>query len=207
MSPGFMAATAFSATAPMQSSTNFTGRLTMCATSAATGLSESFGSRLPLGRPKCESRMTLAPASASSVMAGATRSMRVASVTTPCSSGTLRSTRTSTRLPFTSTWSRVRKFAMQSVSSRSRRSTLVMRYRPGPQLQEPGSRISGAPLTRCTASGTRDVKSTSPSPRRCRPCGWRSPIRCRTTTASRAPACRPSPWSAPCRRPRNGGRG
>ena len=42
MSPCFMAATARSATSPMQSSTNVTGRLRMRATSAATGLSEFF---------------------------------------------------------------------------------------------------------------------------------------------------------------------
>ena len=85
----------------MQSSANATGRLMMRATSAATGLSEFFGSR-PFGRPKCESRITLPPLSAISVMVGAARSMRVASVTLPFSIGTLRSTRTSTRLPFTS---------------------------------------------------------------------------------------------------------
>ena len=84
-----------------------TGRLMMCATSAATGLSEFLRSR-PFGRPKCESRITLAPLSAISVIACAMRSMRVPSVTTPFSTGTLRSARTSTRLPFTSAWSRVR---------------------------------------------------------------------------------------------------
>ena len=36
-------ATARSAASPMQSSANATGRLSVCATSAATGLSESFG--------------------------------------------------------------------------------------------------------------------------------------------------------------------
>ena len=56
----------------------------------------------PSGRPKCASRITLPPLSAISVMVGATRSMRVASVTLPFSIGTLRSTRSSTRLPFTS---------------------------------------------------------------------------------------------------------
>ena len=58
----------------------------------ATGLSDCEGSR-PFGRPKCESRMTLPPLSAISVMVGACRSMRVASVTLPFSVGTLRSTR------------------------------------------------------------------------------------------------------------------
>jgi hypothetical protein len=68
---------------------------------SATGLSDCFGSR-PFGRPKCESRITLPPLSASSVMVGTMRSSRVVSVTLPSSVGTLRSTRTSTRFPFTS---------------------------------------------------------------------------------------------------------
>ena len=46
------------------------------------------------------------------VIAEAARSMRVASVTTPFSTGTFRSTRTRTRLPFTSTWSRLRNAVM-----------------------------------------------------------------------------------------------
>ncbi|MNY73483.1 hypothetical protein D3C86_2122850 [compost metagenome] len=43
--------------------------------------------------------MTLAPLSDSSRIVGATRSMRVVSLTLPSVTGTLRSTRTSTRLP------------------------------------------------------------------------------------------------------------
>ena len=105
-SPGFIAATARSAVSPIQSSTNFTGRLMMRATSAATGLSDFFGLR-PFGRPKCESRITLPPLSAIPVITGAMRSTRVASVTTPFSTGKLRSARTSTRWPFTSAWSSV----------------------------------------------------------------------------------------------------
>ena len=106
-----MAATAACAFSPMQSSANATGRFTACDTAATIGFSESFGSG-PLGRPKCASRMTLPPLSAISVMVGATRSMRVASVTLPFSIGTLRSTRSRTRLSFTSASSRVLKFAM-----------------------------------------------------------------------------------------------
>ena len=68
---------------------------------AAIPLSESFGSR-PFGRPKWESRMTRPPLSAISVMVGADASMRVASLTVPSVIGTLRSTRTSTRLPLRS---------------------------------------------------------------------------------------------------------
>src|ERR1700733_4193157 len=107
MSPSFIAATALAATSPTHSPANATGFLITCASAAATGFSESLGSR-PLGRPKCASRMTLPPLPEISVMVGATRSSRVASLTWPFSIGTLRSTRSSTRLPFTSTSSRVR---------------------------------------------------------------------------------------------------
>ena len=50
-----------------------------------------------------------------------------------------------------------------------------------------------------------EVRRACPSPPRCRPCDWRSPTHCRTTT-SRGPTCRPSPWSGPCGRPRNADR-
>ena len=63
--------------------------------------SVSFGSR-PFGRPRCDSRITLPPLPAISLMVGAMRSMRVASATLPSFIGTLRSTRSSTRLPFKS---------------------------------------------------------------------------------------------------------
>src|SRR6516164_6901023 len=53
--------------------------------------------------------MTLPPRSAISVMVGALRSMRETSATSPSCMGTLKSTRTRTRLPFTSAPSRVRK--------------------------------------------------------------------------------------------------
>src|SRR5262245_15537060 len=116
MSPGSIASTARSATSPMQSSAIATGRLMMRATSAATGFNDCLGSR-PFGRPKCESRMTLPPLSAISVMPGAARLMRVESVTTPFSTGTFRSTRRRTRFPFTSTWSSVRKAVMAALHS------------------------------------------------------------------------------------------
>ena len=108
MSPSFIAATALAAASPMQSSAKATGFLMTFDSASATGFSESLASR-PFGRPKCASRMTLPPLSEISVMVGATRSSRVASVTRPFSMGTLRSTRSSTRLAFTSTSSRVRK--------------------------------------------------------------------------------------------------
>src|SRR5262245_22696968 len=101
MSPGFMAFTAAAARSPMQSSANATGRSRTAAIAGANGLSDCAGSG-PFGRPKWESRITLPPLSAISRMVGATRSMRVVSATLPFSTGTLRSTRTSTRLPLTS---------------------------------------------------------------------------------------------------------
>ena len=64
--------------------------------------SDISGTRLPSGRPKWLSTITLAPLADSSLIVGAARSMRVASVTLPFFIGTLRSTRTSTRLPDTS---------------------------------------------------------------------------------------------------------
>src|SRR5580692_6323911 len=111
MSPFFILAMAASAFGPMQSSANATGRFTMRATSAATGLSESFRSN-PFGRLRCDSKITLPPLSASSVMVWAISSMRVASATLPSCIGTLRSTRNKTRLPLTSALSRLRKAFM-----------------------------------------------------------------------------------------------
>src|SRR5215470_20294613 len=49
-------------------------------------------------------------------------------------------------------------------------------------------------------------RSIFPSQPWYRPCGSRSPIRCRTTT-SPAPACRPSPWSGRWRTPTSAHRG
>src|SRR5258708_11400939 len=106
MSPSFIAAIAFAAGSPMQSSAKATGILMTFASASATGFSDSLGSR-PFGRPKCASRITLPPLPAISMIPGAMRSRRVASLTRPLSMGTLRSTRTRTRLPFTSTSSRV----------------------------------------------------------------------------------------------------
>src|SRR4051794_34759928 len=129
MSPSFMAATAFAAGSPTQSSANATGFLTTPDSASATGFSESLLSR-PLGRPKCASRITLPPWPAISVIVGATRSSRVASVTRPFSMGTLRSTRSSTRLPFTSTSSRVRKDFVIGKISRGSLLSRALRFFP-----------------------------------------------------------------------------
>src|SRR5271166_2383391 len=118
MSPFFILAIASAATWPMQSAAKPTGRLTISATAAATGLSELASSGPPLGRPKWASRMTLPPLVEISSMVDATRSMRVVSVTRPFSVGTLRSTRRRTRLPETSASSSVRKGLLMIASLR-----------------------------------------------------------------------------------------
>ena len=96
----------------MQSSAKATGLPSALDSGSTSGLSDISGTRLPSGRPKWLSTITLAPLAASSVSVGAARSMRVASVTLPFFIGTLRSTRTSTRLPDTSTESIVLKLAL-----------------------------------------------------------------------------------------------
>src|SRR5271165_4660487 len=111
-----MALTAESAFSPMQTSANATGRPSACAMAGTSGLSESLRSR-PFGRPKCDRRMTLPPLPAMSRMVGAARSIRVASATLPFSTGTLKSTRTSTRLPLTSAPSSVRKDGIEPAIS------------------------------------------------------------------------------------------
>src|SRR5689334_13727486 len=148
MSPSFIAEIAFAAGSPTQSSAKATGFFTTLESASATGFSESLASR-PLGRPKCASRMTLPPLVAISVMVGATRSSRVASVTRPFSMGTLRSTRSSTRLPFTSTSSRVRKdfVIWESLVPGALRHEVPL-CRTGTYLH--GSRLCGAPLRAAT---------------------------------------------------------
>src|SRR5437899_6388572 len=110
MTPLFIAFTAASASGPIQSSANPIVRLRTPAIAPATGWSESLGVR-SFGRPKCDSRITLPPLSAISVMVGAARSSRVRSLTLPSSIGTLKSTRSSTRLPLRSASSSVRNAA------------------------------------------------------------------------------------------------
>src|SRR5262245_33271519 len=89
----------------MQSSTKATGRQSISASLLATGRSDIDGSRLPLGRPRCEAKMIFAPRSTSKSSVGKVSLIRVTSVMTICpafsSKGTLKSTRTNTRLPRT----------------------------------------------------------------------------------------------------------
>ena len=75
---------------------------------STSGRSDCDGSG-PFGRPKCDITTGLPPRSMIAARVGASRSMRVASVTLPSRTGTFRSARTRTRLPATSRSSRVRK--------------------------------------------------------------------------------------------------
>jgi hypothetical protein len=97
----FMAATAAATESPMQSSTNETLALTFVLRFSATGFMLNSGFFSPLGRPRCDMRMTLAPCSERYLIEGNDASMRFSLVITPFSMGTLKSTRMSTRLPFT----------------------------------------------------------------------------------------------------------
>ena len=66
----------------------------------ATGANENFPSRSPAsGRPRCDTKSTAAPAFKQCRIVGKAASMRVPSATSPPFNGTLKSSRTSTRLP------------------------------------------------------------------------------------------------------------
>src|SRR6185437_11527817 len=108
-SPSCSAATAFPAVSPTQSSANATDAPSSCSSGPTTGFRLIEGTRLPFGRSKWLIRITFAPPARSLRMVGNAASSRVSSLTLPSCSGTLKSTRTSARLPFTSTPSSVRK--------------------------------------------------------------------------------------------------
>src|SRR5690606_36552523 len=91
-----------STTGPETSEMNISRRPSTPSTSPWTKLVDMVELRSPFGRPKWASNSTLAPASASSSMVGATARTRVRSVAEPSFIGRLRSTRTSATLPVTS---------------------------------------------------------------------------------------------------------
>ena len=74
----------------------------------ARARSDAAGSGAPFGRPRCEHRITRAPRSRSAAIVGSAARMRVSSPIAPSCSGTLKSTRQSTRRPATSSASRPR---------------------------------------------------------------------------------------------------
>src|SRR3546814_9145604 len=80
-----------------------------------TRLRDWVGFFAPFGRPKWASSSTIAPWSDSSRIVGIAARIRVSAATAPSDIGTLRSTRTRTRLPVTSPMSsRVRKPVMSN---------------------------------------------------------------------------------------------
>jgi hypothetical protein len=58
---------------------------------------------VPIGRPRLLARITIAPGRMRYTIVGTAARMRASSTTLPSSIGTLKSTRTKTRLPATST--------------------------------------------------------------------------------------------------------
>ncbi len=131
---------------------------------------------------------------------------RVRSVILPSRTGTLRSARSSTRLPATSRPSRVRKDMVISPSvmapcspSRLRESAVAGRGRRSVRWPGVPRRLSRDGRGEGRFTGCRTARP-------CRTSGWRSPTRCRTSP-SPAPARRPPPRSASHRRCRTPGCG
>ena len=101
--PGLTSAASFLASGPMTSLASFTSKPSFSERRLATGAREYFMLNSPLGRPRCEQRMTAAPCSSRYLIVGSAALMRVSSVMFLFSSrGTLKSQRTSTFLPETS---------------------------------------------------------------------------------------------------------
>lgn len=90
---------AAAAASPMQSAANNTGLPSSCVSRSATGFRLYSGAGLPLGRPRCDARITVAPCSSANSMVGIAAVMRVSSPITPFLIGTLKSTRMNTRRP------------------------------------------------------------------------------------------------------------
>ena len=101
-SPGFSAAALAFASPPTTSLAIATGLPSSSLRRAATGARENSGFTSPFGRPRWEQRMTAALWSSRYLMVGRAATMRLSEVMTPSLSGTLKSQRTSTFLPFTS---------------------------------------------------------------------------------------------------------
>ena len=97
--PGASAFAAASGPGPTQSGANATGEPSLCSSVLATGASEYFGSGAPLAFPRCEARRMRAPPPSRRRIVGSASTTRVSSRTTPSLIGTLKSTRTKTRLP------------------------------------------------------------------------------------------------------------
>ena len=149
------------------------------------------GRTSPLGRPKCDSRSTIAPRSLSSSTVGSIARSRVSSVTLAPSIGTLRSTRTSTFLPVRSLRQVVQGLEIAHLPARmftNVRSNTRARAGRGEvhangEHMQPGKRTAheSAIMETEPCRTALFISRAWPSPRRCRPCGSRSPIHCRTS--------------------------
>ena len=102
-SPSFISATAFLAFSPTTSSSlaKTTSWPRSSESLTATGASENFSSGPFFGLPRCEQRITLPPSAISFLIVGRAAVILLSFVITPSLSGTLKSQRTSTFLPFT----------------------------------------------------------------------------------------------------------
>ena len=103
-SPSFIAATAALAFSPttVSSSAKTTGCPSSSERRTAQGARLNLASGPFFGLPRWLHRITLPPSATSFLMVGRAATMRLSLVMTPSFMGTLKSTRTSTRLPFTS---------------------------------------------------------------------------------------------------------
>ena len=84
----------------MQSETSATGWPRSSDRRGVMGASENFASNPPFGLPKCDERMTFAPLLVKYLIVGIAPLIRVSSVITPFSRGTLKSARTNTLIIF-----------------------------------------------------------------------------------------------------------
>ena len=101
-SPGLAAATAASTSGPTQSATHVTSAPSSSESLSPTGARRISSTTLPPGLPRCEHSTTTAPRSLRYSIVGSAPRMRESSLMRPSSNSTLKSTRTSTRLPATS---------------------------------------------------------------------------------------------------------
>src|SRR5690606_542344 len=130
-SPSFSAKSpSFSAKSPSsQSRITGTSRPSNLPRCAATGFSEADSSYTPSsGRPRCDISITFAPAFIACSMVGSDAWIRTSDVTLPSLTGTFKSSRISTRLPFRSR-SVMRKMDIACLCSLASSGCLLIRHR------------------------------------------------------------------------------
>ena len=86
----------------MQSRTNSTSLASKLPSFSADGSREYFGSGPPLGRPRCDMRISRPSRSSTLLIVGNAWTIRRSSLILPLAIGTVKSTRSRTRLPLTS---------------------------------------------------------------------------------------------------------